>query len=264
MSLLFETVYGRGLIPELKSIAHRPYLVVTMADLWPRFAAEFDDELAGPLLVDHLERADLDRIVADLPGARLGHRSRRRPGPRRREVRRLESSVAAVPGPDRAVGQRRLGPSGRRPRRGRRALRRRGPYRRPCTSTSTSSAAHPRTSTAPVPATSCATTPVTGTGGWPPRPDGSRRAGRTTNASSPRRTSRSSGSSTTPRGSTTATDEGSARSRSRYAGAAPPSTMPAGIRATSRAPSISCSTPSSTRRDGRSSTDRSSASGCCS
>ena len=67
MSLLFETVYGRGLIPELKSIAHRPYLVVTMSDLWPRFAAEFDGELAGPLLVDTLERADLDRIVADLP-----------------------------------------------------------------------------------------------------------------------------------------------------------------------------------------------------
>jgi glycerol-1-phosphate dehydrogenase [NAD(P)+] len=66
MSLLFETVYGRGLIPELKSIAHRPYLVVTMADLWPRFAGDFDDGLAGPLLVDSLERVDLDRTVAEL------------------------------------------------------------------------------------------------------------------------------------------------------------------------------------------------------
>ena len=46
---------------------HRPYLVVTMPDLWPRFAGEFDDGLAGPLLVGSLERAELDRIVADLP-----------------------------------------------------------------------------------------------------------------------------------------------------------------------------------------------------
>lgn len=67
MSLLFDTVYGRGLIPELKSIAHRPYLVVTMADLWPRFAADFDDRIVGPLLVDSLERDDLDRLVAGLP-----------------------------------------------------------------------------------------------------------------------------------------------------------------------------------------------------
>ncbi|HLA17165.1 MAG TPA: iron-containing alcohol dehydrogenase [Candidatus Limnocylindrales bacterium] len=67
MAALFDTVYGRGLIPELKVSAHRPYLVVTMADLWPRFAAEFDDGLAGPLFVETLERTDLDRIVADLP-----------------------------------------------------------------------------------------------------------------------------------------------------------------------------------------------------
>lgn len=67
MADLFNTVYGRGLVPELKGYVHRPYLVVTMADLWPRFASDFDDGLAGPLLVDTLERADLDRIVAELP-----------------------------------------------------------------------------------------------------------------------------------------------------------------------------------------------------
>ena len=49
MGQLFETVYGRGLIPELKTYVHRPYLVVTMADLWPRFRGAFDDALAGPL-----------------------------------------------------------------------------------------------------------------------------------------------------------------------------------------------------------------------
>jgi glycerol dehydrogenase-like iron-containing ADH family enzyme len=67
MPELFQTVYGRGLIPELKTFVNRPYLVVTMDDLWPRFADDFDDGLAGPLLVRTLDRADLDRIVAELP-----------------------------------------------------------------------------------------------------------------------------------------------------------------------------------------------------
>ncbi len=67
MADLFNTVYGRGLVPELKSYVHRPYLVVTMADLWPRFRDSFDDNVAGPLLVDTLERDDLDRIVRALP-----------------------------------------------------------------------------------------------------------------------------------------------------------------------------------------------------
>ncbi len=67
MADLFNTVYGRGLVPELQSYVHRPYLVVTMADLWPRFRDSFDDNVAGPLLVDTLERDDLDRIVRALP-----------------------------------------------------------------------------------------------------------------------------------------------------------------------------------------------------
>jgi len=67
MPELFQTVYGRGLIAEFKTYVHRPYLVVTMEDLWPRFAADFDDGLVGPLFVSSLERTDLDRIVADLP-----------------------------------------------------------------------------------------------------------------------------------------------------------------------------------------------------
>ena len=60
MPELFQTVYGRGLVAELKTYVHRPYLVVTMEDLWPRFADDFDDGLVGPLFVDSLERADLD------------------------------------------------------------------------------------------------------------------------------------------------------------------------------------------------------------
>ncbi len=67
MADLFNTVYGRGLVRELKTTVHRPYLVVTMADLWPRFAGEFDDGLVGPLLVGSLERVDLERTIAGLP-----------------------------------------------------------------------------------------------------------------------------------------------------------------------------------------------------
>jgi glycerol dehydrogenase-like iron-containing ADH family enzyme len=67
MPELFDTVYGRGLVSELKHSAHRPYLVVTMEDLWPMFANEFDEGLAGPLFVETLERAELDRRVAELP-----------------------------------------------------------------------------------------------------------------------------------------------------------------------------------------------------
>jgi glycerol-1-phosphate dehydrogenase [NAD(P)+] len=63
----FQTVYGRGLVPELKTFVHRPYLVVTMEDLWPRFADDFDEHNVGPYLVTELERASLDRIVAGLP-----------------------------------------------------------------------------------------------------------------------------------------------------------------------------------------------------
>jgi glycerol-1-phosphate dehydrogenase [NAD(P)+] len=67
MAELFATIYGRRLIPELQSYVHRPYLVVTMPDLWSRFAGDFDDGLAGPLLVSTLERRELDQVVRDLP-----------------------------------------------------------------------------------------------------------------------------------------------------------------------------------------------------
>ena len=63
----FPTVFGRGLVAELPSFAHRPYLVVTMADLWPRFEGLFDQHLAGVHLVDTLELADLERAAEALP-----------------------------------------------------------------------------------------------------------------------------------------------------------------------------------------------------
>lgn len=64
---LFDAAFGRGLVPELKNIVHRPYLVVTMEDLWPLFAAQFDDGIAGTHLVQSLERDQLDDLADELP-----------------------------------------------------------------------------------------------------------------------------------------------------------------------------------------------------
>jgi glycerol-1-phosphate dehydrogenase [NAD(P)+] len=63
----FTTVFGRELVAELPAFAHPPYLVVTMADLWPAFEARLAGPLAGIHLVDTLELADLERAAAELP-----------------------------------------------------------------------------------------------------------------------------------------------------------------------------------------------------
>jgi glycerol dehydrogenase-like iron-containing ADH family enzyme len=63
----FTTVFGRELVGELPAFAHPPYLVVTMADLWPAFEARLAGRLAGVHLVDTLELADLEMAAANLP-----------------------------------------------------------------------------------------------------------------------------------------------------------------------------------------------------
>lgn len=64
----FATVFGRGLVGEIPAIARPPYLVVTMADLWPRFGGPLaGPRLAGPLLVTTIDGDDLEQIVPDLP-----------------------------------------------------------------------------------------------------------------------------------------------------------------------------------------------------
>ena len=70
MSGGFTTVYGRNLVGELPNFVNRPYLVVTMDDLWPRFSAALDGPgLAGAHLVRTLDLAELENIVDDLPTA---------------------------------------------------------------------------------------------------------------------------------------------------------------------------------------------------
>ena len=68
MSGEFLTIYGRDLVPELRAFVPAPYLVVTMADLWPRFEPVLGGDGFGAVhLVDTLEVAQLERQVAALP-----------------------------------------------------------------------------------------------------------------------------------------------------------------------------------------------------
>lgn len=61
------TVFGRGLVAELRHIVHRPALVVTMEDLWPRFEPELADLEPVVHVVTTLELAELERELAALP-----------------------------------------------------------------------------------------------------------------------------------------------------------------------------------------------------
>jgi glycerol dehydrogenase-like iron-containing ADH family enzyme len=66
----FPTVFGRGLVDELPLIAHRPFLVVTMSDLWPRFEPMLRPHLGAVHLVDSLEMGELDEQEARIPQVR--------------------------------------------------------------------------------------------------------------------------------------------------------------------------------------------------
>lgn len=63
----FTTIFGRNLLAELPNIAHRPYLVVTMPDLWEKFRQHFDEYLAGVYLVRSIEGETLEADLAQLP-----------------------------------------------------------------------------------------------------------------------------------------------------------------------------------------------------
>jgi glycerol dehydrogenase-like iron-containing ADH family enzyme len=66
----FTTVYGRNLVGELPNFVHRPYLVVTMADLWPLFSETLEGPgFGGVYLVQTLDVVELDATLAALPTA---------------------------------------------------------------------------------------------------------------------------------------------------------------------------------------------------
>lgn len=62
----FKTIFGRNLVGELKNIVQRPYLVVTMEDLWPMFEKDFDEDCI-PYFVHTLEFYELLDELKTLP-----------------------------------------------------------------------------------------------------------------------------------------------------------------------------------------------------
>jgi glycerol-1-phosphate dehydrogenase [NAD(P)+] len=62
----FQTVFGRGLAAEFRNFVNPPFLVVTMDDLWPRFAHDFDGAECRPYFTRSIEVADLGRDLADI------------------------------------------------------------------------------------------------------------------------------------------------------------------------------------------------------
>lgn len=68
---LFNVVYGRNLVAKLPEVLSQPYLLVTMADLWPRFEQAFTPGQRHVHLVDSLEVKDLEALVRDLPAAEV-------------------------------------------------------------------------------------------------------------------------------------------------------------------------------------------------
>ena len=63
----FTTIYGCNLVGELPNFVHQPYLVISMADLWPKFEAHFDSHLAAVYFVQTLDLAVLSKEVDRLP-----------------------------------------------------------------------------------------------------------------------------------------------------------------------------------------------------
>jgi glycerol dehydrogenase-like iron-containing ADH family enzyme len=63
----FRTVFGRGLVDELPNFVHRPYLVVTMADLWPTFEERLSAGRAGVHLVQTIDADELEAELAGTP-----------------------------------------------------------------------------------------------------------------------------------------------------------------------------------------------------
>lgn len=62
----FTTIFGRNLIGELPNFVHRPYLVVTMEDLWPKFEPFFPHP-TNVYFVHTLDVDDLYREAEKLP-----------------------------------------------------------------------------------------------------------------------------------------------------------------------------------------------------
>lgn len=66
----FPTVFGRGLFGEFKHFVNPPFLIATMADLWPLFKHEFEGASYQVYFCDSIEQVDLDRDAASFKDIR--------------------------------------------------------------------------------------------------------------------------------------------------------------------------------------------------
>ncbi|MBM3534151.1 MAG: iron-containing alcohol dehydrogenase family protein [Alphaproteobacteria bacterium] len=65
----FQTVLGRNLVGELRNFVHRPFLLVTMEDMWPKFNAAFEGAECSVYFVRSVEEKALLADLAQFPDA---------------------------------------------------------------------------------------------------------------------------------------------------------------------------------------------------
>jgi glycerol-1-phosphate dehydrogenase [NAD(P)+] len=63
----FQTILGRNLVGELKNFVHRPFLVVTMEDMWPKFKKDFEGAEYFPYFVKSVDEQVLQADLTKLP-----------------------------------------------------------------------------------------------------------------------------------------------------------------------------------------------------
>jgi hypothetical protein len=81
----FQTVLGRNLVGELKNLVHRPFLVVTMENMWPKFQRDFEGAQYFPYFVKSVDEKVLQADLTKLPtieAASCQPTGRQRPGAR--------------------------------------------------------------------------------------------------------------------------------------------------------------------------------------
>ena len=61
----FDTVIGRNLLVEINHVAHEPFVVITMEDLWPIYKNNFDP-LTKVIFVESTEKKWLDDLITKL------------------------------------------------------------------------------------------------------------------------------------------------------------------------------------------------------
>jgi hypothetical protein len=63
----FQTILGRNLVGELKNFVHRPFLLVTMEDMWPKFEKALEGAVYHRYFVKSVDEKILSAELAALP-----------------------------------------------------------------------------------------------------------------------------------------------------------------------------------------------------